>query len=186
MWVSEFAGSEAIALDKFVRRLGLQRVARQEEAQLSNDAKAMLTAYAAGVNWVIGQARRLPLEFRLLGIRPEPWTIADVLGIARLAAADINWLLWMRLLRVPRGPDWPEIWARLIEDGTAPLPSLGSGHEGQGDQRQDEHGCSSSDRPGHYGHRPSDAGEDEDAEVDETEGAPRLTHRLGPQRDQHS
>jgi penicillin amidase len=55
--VSEFAGSEAIALDKFVRRLGLQRVARQEEAQLSNDAKAMLTGYAAGVNWVIGQAR---------------------------------------------------------------------------------------------------------------------------------
>jgi penicillin amidase len=51
-----------------------------------------------------------------------------VLGIARLAAADVNWLLWMRLLRLPRGPDWPELWARLIEDGTAPLPSLASGH----------------------------------------------------------
>ena len=35
----------------------------------------------------------------------------------------------MRLLRLPRGPDWPDIWARLIEDGTAPLPSLGSGKD---------------------------------------------------------
>src|SRR5207253_8243192 len=75
-------------------------------------------------------ARETPLEFRLLGIIPEPWTTADVLGSTRLAAADINWLLWVRLLRLPRGPDWPDLWARLIEHGTAPVPSLAGGRDG--------------------------------------------------------
>jgi penicillin G amidase len=107
--VSEFAGSEAIALDKFVRRLGLQRVARQEEAQLSNDAKAMLTAYAAGVNWVIGQARSLPLEFRLLKLTPEPWEPVHSLATVKLLALglSLNWDTELQRLELLRaiGPE---------------------------------------------------------------------------------
>jgi penicillin amidase len=127
--LSEILGPVAVPLDHGLRLLDPTRAVPMIEEALPAASRDWVGGFVAGINHHLAHAAEPPLEFRLLGIRPEPWTIADVLGIARLAAADINWLLWMRLLRVPRGPDWPEIWARLIEDGTAPLPSLGSGHD---------------------------------------------------------
>jgi penicillin G amidase len=127
--LSEILGPVAVSFDHGLRLLDPTRAVPAIEQALPAASRDWVGGFVAGINHHLAHAAEKPLEFRLLGIRPEPWTIADVLGIARLAAADINWLLWMRLLRVPRGPDWPEIWARLIEDGTAPLPSLGSGHD---------------------------------------------------------
>ena len=127
--LSEFLGSVAVSLDHALRLLDPARAVPAIEEALPEASRDWVGGFVAGINHHLAYAAEPPLEFRLLGIRPEPWTIADVLGIARLAAADINWLLWMRLLRVPRGRDWPQIWARLIEDATAPLPSLASGHD---------------------------------------------------------
>ena len=48
------------------------------------------------------------------------------MATARLAAADVNWLALIRLLRLRRqsGEDWPAIWAALIGDGTTALGRL--------------------------------------------------------------
>jgi len=127
--LAEILGPIAAPFDHGLRLLDPTRAVPAIEEALPEASRDWVGGFVAGINHHLAHATEPPLEFRLLGIRPEPWTIADVLGIARLAAADINWLLWIRLLRVPRGPDWAEIWARLIEDGTAPLPSLASGHD---------------------------------------------------------
>ena len=96
---------------------------------MPDSTRDWIEGFVAGINHHLASAADLPFEFGLLGIGPETWRVRDVLGVGRLAAADINWLLWMRLLRLPRGPDWSDICARLIEDGTAPLPSLASGSD---------------------------------------------------------
>src|SRR5690606_40454604 len=55
-----------------------------------HDALPILAeAYAAGVTAYIEHAlasRLLPIEFRLLGYEPEPWTPVDTLLLARLMA----------------------------------------------------------------------------------------------------
>jgi penicillin amidase len=128
--VAEILGPVAIALDHGLRLLDPTRAVPAIERSLPEATRDWLEGFVAGINHHLASAAETPLEFRLLGIVPEPWRVADVLGIARLAAADINWLLWMRLLRLPRGPDWPDVWARLIEGGAAPVPSLAGGQDG--------------------------------------------------------
>jgi penicillin G amidase len=82
--VSEFAGSEGVAPDRFMRRLGLLRVAEEEERRLDGEVRAGLDAYAAGVNAVWQSGRPLPLELQLLRIRPEPWRPAHSLALGKL------------------------------------------------------------------------------------------------------
>jgi len=127
--LSEVLGSVAIPFDHALRLLDPIRAVPEIEAALPDGTRDWAAGFVAGINHHLASPAEKPFEFGLLGIEAEPWTVRDVLGIGRLAAADINWLLWMRLLRLPRGPDWPEIWARLIEDGAAPLPSLASGQD---------------------------------------------------------
>ena len=98
--VSEFAGPEGLGIDRFVRRLGLHRVAREEARLATGDAARMLLAYAAGVNAGIDTARRLPIEFRLLSLHPEPWEPAHSLAVVKLLALGLsmNWdAEWQRL-----------------------------------------------------------------------------------------
>ncbi|HZS13571.1 MAG TPA: penicillin acylase family protein [Candidatus Dormibacteraeota bacterium] len=82
--VSEFAGQEGLPADRFMRRLGLARVAEEEVALLSEEARRMLDAYARGVNAVWESGRPLPLEMTLLRLRPEPWKPAHSLLLGKL------------------------------------------------------------------------------------------------------
>ncbi len=91
--ISEFAAGEGVAADRFMRRVGLHRIAKAEAAGLEGEPKAMLEAYAAGINAIIGSSRPLPIEFRLLKFKPEQWTVADSLSCAKLLALGLstNW-----------------------------------------------------------------------------------------------
>jgi penicillin amidase len=82
--ISEFAGAEGVDADRFMRRLGLLRVAEAEERLLDGDTRAGLEAYAAGINAVWQSGRPLPLELQLLRITPEPWRPAHSLVLAKL------------------------------------------------------------------------------------------------------
>lgn len=126
--LAEAVGPVAVPLDHTLRAIDLGRAVPAILAALPDATRDWLGGFVAGINHHLAAGIEPPPEFRLLGIAAAPWSIGDVLGIARLAAADVNWLIWLRLLRLPRGDDWPETWARLIADGTAPLPSLGAGH----------------------------------------------------------
>jgi penicillin amidase len=93
------AGPNNIALeqDKQHRTLGFAYVADAEVAQASPQARAVLEAYARGVNAYIAtlDARSLPPEFQILQYRPKPWTSADSLLILKLffEALSSTWRL---------------------------------------------------------------------------------------------
>ncbi|MGQ0592244.1 MAG: penicillin acylase family protein, partial [Gammaproteobacteria bacterium] len=75
--LAEVFGEPAIDNDRQQRVLGLGRVAETVLAGLPEAERAVLSAYAAGVNAAIDGSTVLPFEFLLAGYRPEPWTPAD-------------------------------------------------------------------------------------------------------------
>ena len=89
------------------------------------DAAALLWVrrFVDGVNHYQDTATALPHEFGVLGLEPEPWTVADMLAMGRLAGTDFNWLVWQDLLPLRARPGWNELWPRLMEKATASIPS---------------------------------------------------------------
>ena len=78
--LTEIAGARALDLDREMRGLGLPRSAERLGAIPDTSATARrLRAYAEGINAYVRAlpASELPLEFRLLGLRPAEWKVAD-------------------------------------------------------------------------------------------------------------
>ena len=90
--LSEVLGAPTADVDRWLRILGMRRVAEGEVDRLEPPVRAALEAYAAGVNARIAQGR-LPVEFSLLRYRPEPWTAADTLAWNKAMSwgLSINW-----------------------------------------------------------------------------------------------
>jgi penicillin amidase len=80
--LSEILGKTTLAIDKDFRTMQFGRVADRELGLLDKDTRTFLEAYARGVNRFIEQhGKVLPLEFSLLGYKPQPWQAADSLTI---------------------------------------------------------------------------------------------------------
>jgi len=77
--LAEIAGPRALKVDRMARLFGERRHAEASFAQLPPDIRAVLTAYAAGVNaWIAQRGRMASPEFLLLGA-PEAWKPSDCL-----------------------------------------------------------------------------------------------------------
>lgn len=77
--LSELAGPATLPIDRSMRTLGLRRHAVADLVTLPADTRAMLEAYARGVNaWITARGRFAAPEFLLLG-QPEPWEPVDSL-----------------------------------------------------------------------------------------------------------
>jgi len=99
--LSEVMGETTYELDRFLRTLGLYRTAEANLAYVSPELRALLDAYAAGVNAFIAEpGGPLPPEFQLLRYAPEPWRPADSLVWGRLMALQLSGNWREELLRV--------------------------------------------------------------------------------------
>ncbi len=80
------SGTEELAqVDILMRRMGMRRDAREQVASLSDSTRAWLDTYCDGVNHHL-RTRRRPLELLLVGHRPDPWTVEDVLLTMKLVS----------------------------------------------------------------------------------------------------
>jgi len=88
--LSEVLGEAGLETDTFIRTIGLARAAELDAALLSEQARGALGAFAEGVNKLIEQrGEAIPIEFLLLGYKPEPWRAADPLVILKLQSYDL-------------------------------------------------------------------------------------------------
>ncbi len=120
---AEYAGPGALAQDLTFRRLRLLASARADYAAVNPATRAMLDAYAAGVNAFLATTRSLPAEFGLLDARPEAWAPWDSLAVFKVRHAEMGtWQakLWRARLLRHLGP---ELTAKLCP-GTQPNPAL--------------------------------------------------------------
>ena len=91
--LSEQLGSSTLRLDRFMRTLGLRRRAEADLLALDPATRAMLDAYARGVNaWIARRGRFSAPELIVLGA-PEPWTPVDSLLWGKTMAIYLsgNW-----------------------------------------------------------------------------------------------
>jgi len=85
--LSEIAGETSLMIDYFVRLLGLPQLRRSVVKALSQEERDLFQAYTDGVNaYLLLRGQDLPLEFRSLGLVPEPWTIEDLASFLALNA----------------------------------------------------------------------------------------------------
>lgn len=96
--LSEVLGKEALDADRWIRILGIRRVAERGLALLDPESLGYLEAYAKGVNACIEQ-EPWPIEFTLLRYRPEPWTAADTLSWVKMCAWSLSYNWETELIR---------------------------------------------------------------------------------------
>ncbi len=92
--LAELVGDKGIGSDTLMRTLGCPTFVEREWEQLGGESKTALTAYAEGVNAAFDRARRRPpVEYRLLGSRPERWEPKHCLALSRVLALGLcgNW-----------------------------------------------------------------------------------------------
>ncbi len=89
---AELFGPEQLETDRFLRTLGWERVAKAELASLSTETRAMLEAYAEGVNAYLDARSpgELSVAYRLLepldARAPRPWEPVDSLAFLKVMA----------------------------------------------------------------------------------------------------
>jgi penicillin G amidase len=125
--LSEIAGPPTLAYDRTMRTLGLRRRAVEDYAALPADTRALLEAYARGVNaWIAARGRFSAAEFLFFGT-PEPWEPVDSLlwGETMGLWLSFNWRTELSRLslsgRVPQ-QKIDELWPAV--DGGKPEAAL--------------------------------------------------------------
>ena len=101
--LSEVVGPETLGFDRLMRGLGLYRLAEASLDHLTPEVRALLDAYAEGVNaFIAAPGGPWPPEFQLLRTEPEPWRPADSLVWGRLMAFQLsnNWSDEVRRLQL--------------------------------------------------------------------------------------
>jgi penicillin amidase len=130
--LAEILGPRALEADRFLRTLGVRRVAEANLRRYDKETLALLQAYAAGVNAFLDSGPVLPPEFWLLRASPEPWTPADTVVWTKMMAWDLggNWrneLLRLRMSKSMSRERVAEFFPPYPGDAAVKLPELVAG-----------------------------------------------------------
>ncbi|MCX7172114.1 MAG: penicillin acylase family protein [Proteobacteria bacterium] len=134
--LAELFGPASLDTDRFLRTLGIHRVAQASWEKLDGETRSIFQAYADGVNAFLAANRKpLPLEFVLLRHSPEPWSAIDSLAWIKMMAWDLNssWrpeLLRMQLAGRLTTQQIQEFLPPYPGDAAPPLPDLSALYAG--------------------------------------------------------
>jgi penicillin amidase len=112
--VAAMIGAGGVAIDHLLRTLDIGRAVPAIIADMPPATRAWVEAFLRGLNHHLMRVRPLPPEFDVLKLEPEPWNIADVVTLGRLVSADVNWIIWLQLLKFRNDADWPQLWRKLL------------------------------------------------------------------------
>jgi penicillin amidase len=91
--LTEIVGEKALDLDRYHRRIGMAKAAEESVRlfEVDNYAK-VANAFTDGVNHYINKLKpsQLPLEYKLLGYKPEPWSIYKSALLMKFMANDLT------------------------------------------------------------------------------------------------
>jgi penicillin G amidase len=124
--LSEIMGKQTLEMDRFMRTLGVMRAAKKELATYRGTSIEILEAFSQGVNAFLKiREGRLPLEFRILRFRPEPWHPEDSVAWGKVMAlfGSTNWQeeLVRAMMVETLGPEKTK---DLLDRNKAPTPTI--------------------------------------------------------------
>jgi penicillin amidase len=83
--LSEVFGQIALDTDRTTRAFGFHRLGLSDWSGASADVREAIHAYTKGVNAYLSNASgTMPVEFTLLGHKPEPWSPEDSMALSRI------------------------------------------------------------------------------------------------------
>jgi penicillin amidase len=129
--LSEVVGDAAVGTDRLMRTLGIYRHAAASVSAASPEFRAVLDAYSAGINAFLHSGKTLPVEFTMLGYRPQDWTPADSLVIGKLLAWQLSGnyrqeLLRARLAQTLSATEIGDLFPEYPKDAPVTLSNLAS------------------------------------------------------------
>ncbi len=131
--LSEIAGEAAVGADVFARMLGLPGMRRRAAAALPESERAMAEAYAEGVNaYLAHRGSDLPLEFRSMSFKPEPWTGEDEFSFLIYNSWNLSFAsLATKLFALVKGKDlslreWNDLFPSSPAESLPPDPYFDS------------------------------------------------------------
>ena len=90
--LSEIFGEPFMQADIFTRCLNIYKTAEAIMKEEDPVVMQCLEAYTEGVNaFITINGKKLPLEFRLLSYRPEPWAVKDIVAIIGLMGWNLDY-----------------------------------------------------------------------------------------------
>jgi penicillin G amidase len=121
--LAEIMGPSLVKHDETQRVLQFRNTAQRIYANLSPRERTRLDGYARGVNLYIAQSEdesNLPVEFKLLGYRPEPWTGVDSIsvGMMMVQMLDTHWPTKLARARIAAKLNIPRLLADLYPVGS--------------------------------------------------------------------
>ena len=87
--LAEILGSKLVETDRFLRTIGFRRAALSAWEGLPAETRASVDAYVRGLNAFLATSSSLPVEFRILRFRPEPFDPVDGILWGKLMAWDL-------------------------------------------------------------------------------------------------
>ncbi|MBN2225520.1 MAG: penicillin acylase family protein [Deltaproteobacteria bacterium] len=104
--LSEVFGKDLLDADRYLVTMGFARTAKEQIDNLPPALREMVEAFSAGINASM-ERNPLPAECKILGYRPDPWTVEDSQAIGNLISFQLagwaykneilNWLLLDKL-----------------------------------------------------------------------------------------
>ena len=88
--LAELFGERAVDADKRLRFHRFRARAQRVFADMPDDEKAIIEAYAAGVNESMAMLKGKPFEYYLLGVEVAPWQIEDTLLVVYAMFLTLN------------------------------------------------------------------------------------------------
>lgn len=113
--ISEMAGPLTNRLDLALRTLDLDKTASLTIKNMDPSAKKWSESFVEGINWYIENSEEEPIEFSILDLEREPWTLENVVCISRLAGTDLSWLSYFVFLGVEDNKERDRLWTEYLE-----------------------------------------------------------------------
>jgi penicillin amidase len=138
--LAEILGEKLVKVDKLFRTLGAALPQDQWRQALSSEVRESLEAFSNGVNFFLeSRSALLPVEFKILGYRPEPWSVSDSMAVMLYMDWSNNYAFKTELLhaaiidRVGADLarelfiDYPAGFPVIIPEGENPIARVGVG-----------------------------------------------------------
>jgi len=107
--ISELIGESGLPTDVRMRTIGIHRNAKRHAEILDQPTRLFIQKYLDGINaFITRRENEHPIEFKLAGIKPETWDIADTLSV-------LYYMAWTTSANV-----YSEVLAQMLIDKLGP------------------------------------------------------------------
>ena len=128
--LSEILGEESVEIDKFIRTWGIPKVSKEMINDLDENSLNILNKFCEGINKYISElGNNLPIEFKILQIKPIKWEPYHISGFSKLMAYSLSqsWypeMLFGKVASMMGAKKTLELWPYFPNEKPNKLPEI--------------------------------------------------------------